>query len=483
MKTRETFIRSLAVFTLVILGYATAIAQQGRNISFLRVVPQSGYTNPAIVPPYDFYIGLPALSSLKLEMKNTPFGYSDIVKTRSDDSLYLDTQALLSSLKNKNYLLTEFADEVLSFGFRVQQAFITFNLTEKVNSDIMIPKEFMNLLINGNAQYLGTTVNAGGFDASITHYEELALGLSYAINKQFTAGFRAKYLIGIANLDTRKTDINIYSPDEFSMTVSTDLEVNTSIPGTEPGNDSLGFHLKGQDYLKSLTSFDNTGFAFDLGAQYMMNEKVTFGLSVTDWGFINWKTGVRNIVTDASTSSYTYSGIDIGRMFTDSTSFDKQLNEVIDSLKKNLGLRVTYEKYRSNLTPKIYMSGIYNLTPKDHFGGLLRLDIFKGNVLPSFTLNYTREFGKAFSLMGGYTIATDSYTNIALGFAVNAGPVQLYLMTDNVLGIAQITNTRYANTHFGINLVFGRSKWYNKPSAAPKEPVKEATPSEPEKKG
>jgi hypothetical protein len=106
---------------------------------------------------------------------------------------------------------------------------------------------------------------------------------------------------------------------------------------------------------------------------------------------------------------------------------------------------------------------------KDHFGFLWRCDVFKKNLLPSVSLNYTREFGKAFSLMAGYTIATNSYTNFALGFAVNAGPLQLYLLTDNILGIVQLNNTRYTNTHFGINLVFGRSQWYNKQSVPPKD--------------
>ncbi|MEI7499524.1 MAG: DUF5723 family protein [Bacteroidota bacterium] len=470
MITRKCSIRNLAVFALVMFSCTSVIAQQGRNINFLRVVPQSGYINPAIVPPYSFYIGLPALSSLKVEMKNTPFHYKDIFITKANDSVYLDTRALLNTLKTKNYFLTEFENEFLTFGFRVKQAFITINLSEKFNSDIMYPKEFMSLLINGNAQYLGTSVNAGGFDINVNHYHELALGFSYVINNHFTAGFRAKYLVGMLNIDTKNTDISLYSPDEFSIKVNTDIEINTSIPGALPGTgDSLGFNINGQDYLKSLMSFNNTGYAFDLGMQYMPNEKITLGLSVTDLGFINWKTGVRNIVTNKETSSYTFNGIDIGRMFNDSSKFEDQLNEVIDSLKKNLGLRVTYENYRSSLIPKIYLSGIFSLTPKDHFGALIRCDIFKGNLIPSFTLNYTREFGKAFSLMAGYSIATNSYTNFAFGFALNAGPIQLYILTDNVLGIAQLTTTRYSNTHFGINLVFGRSRWYNKKSEALKE--------------
>ncbi|MEI7980957.1 MAG: DUF5723 family protein [Bacteroidota bacterium] len=471
MKTRKKIIEILVVFALVISAFSFVTAQQGRNIDFLRVVPQSAYTNPAIVPPYNFYIGLPALSSLKIEMKNTPFDYNDIIKTNSHDSLYLDTQAFLSSLKNKNYLLSEFTNEFLSFGFRVKQAFISFNFSEKFTGDMMYPKELMSLLVNGNAQYLGTSVNVGGLAINVNYYHEIALGLAYTINDQFSAGFKAKYLVGILNVDTKHTDINLYSPDEFSMTVSTDLEINASVPGTSTlRNDSLGFKINTNDFIKGFYSFGNSGFAFDFGGQYMPNEKITIGLSVTDLGFINWKTGVRNVVTNKETSSYTYSGINIGKMFSsDSVKFSDQLSEVLDSLKKNLGLKVTYEPYRAWLVPKIYLSGIYNLTPKDHFGFLWRCDYFKGNLLPSVTLNYTREFGKALSLMAGYTIATDSYTNFAFGFAVNAGPVQLYLLTDNILGIAQLNNTRFSNTHFGINLVFGRSQWYNNKPMQPKE--------------
>lgn len=462
----------LMILVFIVTGAHFASAQQGRNINFLRVVPQSIYINPAIVPPYDFYIGFPALSSLKLEFKNSPFDYNDVIKQTNNDSLYLDTQALLNSLKKKNYLIGEFSNEFLSFGFRVKQFFISFNLSEKLYSNIMYPKDFVSLLLEGNAQYIGTTINAGGFDVNITHYHELAVGMSYTISKKWSAGFRAKYLVGVFNLDTKNTDINLYSPDEFSINVTTDIQVNMAIPGnsTSP-EDSLGFDINGNEFLRGFYSFKNSGFAFDLGMQYSPIEKLTLGLSVTDIGFINWKSGVKNIVTNKATSSSTFTGVDIGEMFSsDTVKFSDQLNEMLDSLREDLGLKVTYENYRSWLTPKIYLSGIYSLTPKDHFGLLFRCDLFKGNILPALTLNYTREFGKAFSLMAGYSILTNSYANFALGFAVNAGPLQLYLMTDNILGIAQLNNTRYTNTHFGINLVFGRAQWYQKNGKQSPEP-------------
>ena len=465
MKTRTISIFALAVLILLFSAFPPAAAQNGKNINFLRVVPQSSYTNPAIVPPYDFYIGFPALSSLKLDFKNTPFDFNDVIKTNDKDSLYLDTQAMMNSLKNKNYLLFDFSNEFIAFGFRAKDFFISFNFSEKFTTSLMYPKEFISLLVNGNAPYIGTTVNAGGLDINITHYHELALGLSYTISKNWSAGLRAKYLVGVLNLDTKKTNINLYSPDEFSITASTDILVNMSIPGNNPNKeDSLSFNIDSDDFLRGFYGFKNSGFAFDLGAQFQPIEKLTLGLSVTDVGFIHWRTGVQNLVTNNNSSSYTFNAIDIGEMFSsDSVKFSDQLTEVLDSLKKNLGLRVTYDNYYSWLTPKLYASVIYDLTPKDHFGFLWRCDFFKGNLLPSVSLNYTREFGKAFSLLAGYTVATNSYANFALGFAVNAGPVQLYLMTDNILGITQLTNTRYANTHFGINLVFGRNKWYNKP--------------------
>jgi len=476
MKTQRYITHSIVVLFLFLAGIDPVFSQQGKNINFLRVVPQSGYTNPAIVAPYNFYIGFPGLSSLKVEMKNTPFDFDDIVKTNANDSLYLDTQAFLNSLKTKNYLMAEVTNEFLAFGVRINQAFISFNLSEKFTGDVMYPKESISFLVNGNSQYLGSTVNAGGFDINVTQYHELALGLSYTFNKKISAGFRAKYLLGVFNIETKHTDIDIYSPDEFTMVISTDLEINSTIPGNDvSGDDSLGFNINGNDFFKGLYSFKNSGLGLDLGVQYMPTEKFTFGLSVTDLGYINWKTDVRNIVSNEETSSHTFTGIDISAMFSsDSVKFTDQLNNALDSLKEDLGIRVTYNKYKSWLVTKFYLSGIFHLTPKDHFGFLWRGDLFKGHLMPSVTLNYTREFGKAFSMMAGYTIAKDSYTNFGLGFAVNAGPVQLYLMTDNLLGVVQITNTRYANTHFGINLVFGRSKWYNNAQPEVKPPEEEA---------
>ena len=204
MKTRAFSIFAMAILILFFSAFPPASAQNGKNINFLRVVPQSSYTNPAIVPPYDFYIGFPALSSLKLDFKNTPFDFNDVIRTNNNDSLFFDTQEMMNSLKNKNYLLFDFSNEFIAFGFRAKDFFISFNFSEKFTTSLMYPKEFISLLVNGNAPYIGTTVNAGGFDINITHYHELALGLSYTISKKWSAGLRAKYLVGVLNLDTKK---------------------------------------------------------------------------------------------------------------------------------------------------------------------------------------------------------------------------------------------------------------------------------------
>ena len=48
-----------------------------------------------------------------------------------------------------------------------------------------------------------------------------------------------------------------------------------------------------------------------MGASYKYDDKLTFGLSVLDVGFISWKSDPMNLVSHNPGSSFTYDGVDI----------------------------------------------------------------------------------------------------------------------------------------------------------------------------
>ena len=82
--------------------------------------------------------------------------------------------------------------------------------------------------------------------------------------------------------------------------------------------------------------------------------------------------------------------------------------------------------------------------------------IFDKAVHPGIALSYNQKVGKWLNASASYSAYNRSYNNIGLGLSLNGGPIQLYVVSDNVLGIFFPHNTKNLHFHAGINLTFGR---------------------------
>ncbi|MDP5062658.1 MAG: DUF5723 family protein, partial [Maribacter sp.] len=72
---------------------------------------------------------------------------------------------------------------------------------------------------------------------------------------------------------------------------------------------------------------------------------------------------------------------------------------------------------------------------------------------------YTRRIGNILALKGTYTVDKFSYTNLGLGMNLQAGPVNLYMMADNLLSYNNIAASNYVSFQFGVNIIsWGRNK-------------------------
>ena len=52
-----------------------------------------------------------------------------------------------------------------------------------------------------------------------------------------------------------------------------------------------------------------------------------------------------------------------------------------------------------------------------------------------------------------YTIDKYSYSNVGLGLSLQAGPINMYLMADNLLAYRNIAASNYASFQLGINII------------------------------
>jgi hypothetical protein len=71
----------------------------------------------------------------------------------------------------------------------------------------------------------------------------------------------------------------------------------------------------------------------------------------------------------------------------------------------------------------------------------------------AITAFYDRRFGNFLSLRSTYTLDKYSLTNFGLGLSLQAGPVNFYILADNLLAYQNLAAARTASFQFGLNIL------------------------------
>ncbi len=448
VRNMQSTVKGTLAMLLVMLSFG-AYSQVDLTLYNMKSIPQSVYNNPAAVPNSKLNIGLPVISSMYFYVSNSGFAYSDLIKRRADDSLNVDINNAISEMGDKNFLGFATAIDLFSFGIKVKRNYFCLNITEKASFNFTYTKDFFDLFENGNTKFQGKSANLSdlGFDA--THYREYGLSMAHELNDKWTIGGRIKYLYGMENISTDQSDLTLYTDARtYDLALTSGVNVNTS---ALTNNGSKAYDdLDAGDYFFGQ---HNHGWGLDLGGHYKMNEKWNFSASMVDLGYIHWESNVKNY--RANTTTYNFEGIDLINFVHDTA--DKGQN-ILDSLNDAFKPAETKEAYNTSLSTHFYLGGNYVMNEKRFAGLLLRGQIFKGIFIPSATLSINQEVGRHLAVSLSYSALNRSYNNIGLGLAANAGPVQLYVVSDNVLGALQPLDAHTFNVHFGINLIMGRPK-------------------------
>jgi len=461
------------VFLPIALLFVTALAyaQSEGTLSFMNSLPQVSYNNPAFVAPYKVAVSLPS-SSMVVFYSNNGFSYSDLI-SRVNDSTKVDLTKFNSALKSKNYITQALQDDMLRFCIKINPKLVlTFSSTAKTYSQFMFPKDMIGIFANGTQPYIGKTATVSPqFDA--TMFIESAMGGSYRINENLTIGARFKWLKGLANVNTQNATLNLaVDPANYALTVNADASIRTS--GIQNFGQS-GFNLS-----KSYSSYlQNNGLAVDLGATYRLN-KLMLGASLIDIGYINWRNNTYQYSLN-STATYTFQGIDLGKVISGNSDYLKSEG---DSIQNKFKFKETpMGSYRTSIPGKMYLSAMYELMKNFTAGAVFFSEKYRDRISPGVTLGVTKNFGRWFTAAGTYTLSNTSANNLGMGMSLNLPGVQIFAVGDNLLGIPlsgqylnkYINSLQYFNLRLGLNLVFGRDKNPSKkqatdPPIKPQEP-------------
>ena len=440
----SVIVAALILFNIIAFN---AHAQYDNTLYNLRAVPQTTLYNPAFAPQYKFHFGVPFLSSNYAGFGTTGPRYQDAFYTRSDDSIAVDVDGIMGKLKDNNNFNTRTVTQILNFGMVWEEWYFSASISDIADVNMMYSKDFASLLAYGNAAYVGKTLDIGHTTLKALHYREYALGASYDFDDQWNFGARMKFLFGKSAIDTKVLEGSITTtPDYYYLTTKSNITINTSLPANKKDTNE---RVTTSEYLFYGGNF---GMAFDFGATYKLDDQWSFSASVLDLGWIQYDRYIQNFSNE--NIEWTYKGVDAMQFdgLSDKQSEDR-MNQIKDSLVDMFDLVENADKFKVQLTAKIYLAANYQLDDVSNVGAIVRTEIFRNVWRPSVTLSYYRDLDEHFSVIGSYTIADKSYANIGLGVVAKLSMVQLFVTTDNFVGVFVPDIVKHTNFHFGINFV------------------------------
>jgi len=445
--------RILLYILMTVMSFNVVFSQQDNTLFFMHELPQANFVNPAVPSTCKLFIGFPALSSIAANYSNTEFTINDaLTKRPGSDSLYLDLDNIVSNVRGKELITSDVDLTLFTMGIHVKQYYLTFSINEKATTYNMIPAEAMKLAWDGNTQFRGDQASVNGMRINANSYHEFAFGASKDLkNSSWRLGARVKFLFGLGNVFTPKTNGYLYTDKTtFALNLLLDSRVNTSLPIDSISTDENGRvtdiafreDMTAKDYF---LNFRNFGIGIDLGFINKINDKTTLSGSLLDVGAIFWNKDVNKFSSDGQVA---YTGLGV------SSDFDS-LQQLVDTLQYMFTPVYEPNGFSSLLVPKLYL-GITRVVAKHlNAGVLIRTELYRNRLHPSLTFSANTFNYKTLNASISYTVQNGEFTNVGAGIGLKAGPVHLHLISDNIPGFFRLDNTRNVNIRFGLSFVPG----------------------------
>ncbi|QWX82952.1 hypothetical protein H0I23_10815 [Cellulophaga sp. HaHaR_3_176] len=477
----------MRIFYILIVSlflFNTALSAQNKQLLYdFEEVPQSLLLNPGMTTSYKWHSSVPLLGGFSFQVGNTGATPTDLFL---DDGVLYDTkfrEKVVYGMDNKDELSGNIQVEILNGGFRGKNSdnYYSFGIYTEIEGIGYYPQDIVTLAYEGNANLINekfdfNDIKLRGEAVNVFHF-----GVNKKVSRDLTLGVRAKLYSSLFNV-TSTSNRGYFTTTEgdnnlIRNTIVADIELQTS--GVydlkdiiEDDNISNGPAIS-EILSKRAFLGGNLGVGFDLGFTYHLNEQTKITGSLLDIGFIYHNKDVRTYSLKGSASVEGLEYIlprDLGVVGQD------QWQSLVDDIRDMVPYEVTSENYLTFRPTKLNASirhdfgdeidsrqdcncstrpGGSKITKayKNSVGGHLYAINRPRGPQTALTAFYQHRFGNVMSVKTTYTVDKFSYTNIGLGASIQAGPVNMYIMADNLIGYANITDSHYSSLQFGLNII------------------------------
>lgn len=433
-------------------------AQSDLSLYNFNAIAQSLYTNPAMPQQTKFWIGLPGLSGVSGSYHNSAFSLVDLAAEGSDVNANIET--IILGLDARSHFSTYNSVDLLGVGFKVGDGFFSMGARQILDLKVDFNRDLFQFLWFGNASAEGRHVNISGFDAEFVQRTSYYAGYQHAfLEDKLRIGARAKFLIGQQNFYVDRMNIDLRTSDSSSLHASSDVRIRTAGVATEFGGDNVSI-------FQEMVFPKNHGYALDLGVHFSPSKSWDISASILDLGYIDWREDTRDYIAEGS---FDYQGLNAN--LGDDRPIESQ-DDILDSLKAAFGSKeIDGRSYTRNLSSRVFAAVDYNLNKKHSLGGIYHLRLWEGQGYHDFSVNYRARLARWFQFIVNYSVINGTYDNVGGGFDLKTGPVQLYVLSDNVLGSVFYEKMQSASVRVGINIALYGKKDESAEETLPEPPV------------
>jgi opacity protein-like surface antigen len=367
------------------------------------------------------------------------------VVTDEGGQRFFDYDRAIANMNERNQFRDQLDIETIGVAWRGEKWAFGFSHRNRFRGLVDIPKTLAQLVFQGNAQFIGQTVDVAPY-FRLTNINEFSFSAAYQVSDVLSVGGRVKYLSGAADLSATSGQLNLTTSDDvYQLELDPEYTINAA-----GALDYEGFEDFSTDIDPTAFNLDNlgknSGVGFDLGVQLDFDQ-IRIQASALDLGSsVNWTEDVTNLQFDQPAA---FGGLDVLRdLLEDSISIDN----IVDSIEMEFEPKETSIGYSTNIGARYLLGFEYDLTEQLTAGALAHYQEFeRGNVF-SFALSARYRFSSLLSVGAVYSYRPNSAANLGLNALVHLGPVDLLLATDNALTLIDGQDARQANVRVGLSV-------------------------------
>ncbi len=470
---------------ITLLGGISLCAQNKQLLYDFYEIPQSLMVNPGVKTSEKWHTGIPFISGLAFQAGTSGVTVNDLFANDGIDFTTKVRERVLDAMTHRDDFSTTSQIEGFNVGFRGKNRpdnYYSFGVYGETDIIVYWPRDLAILGFEGNGgANIGRSFDLGDVSLRGEMVNVFHFGINRKISNTLTVGARAKVYSSVfqfqsirnsGSFRTTQGQDNIYV-----STIMANMQLRSA--GAKEIIDILDDDTRsGREELpplfaKRVLLDGNLGLGFDAGFSYHLNPQTVITASVLDVGFIYQSKDVQNYTLRGSAST---EGITVF-LPEDINNVNNDLwQELVDDIEETLPFEENTESYISLRPVKAYGSIRYDFGKggiglqdcgcgvnvrggsnqdiyPNSIGGQLYMIKRPRGIQAALTGFYQKRFGKTLSLKTTYTVDKYSLTNIGLGLNLQAGPINFYVLGDNLLSYRNIANSHYASLQFGFNII------------------------------